>query len=188
MKYIADILTALRVLLAIAVLVFAWQDMWVGAVWLFIAGILTDAFDGIAARKWPYTAEQNARLWWRKNPHAFDNNADLALSTAGVVGLTLTQLSLLQAVGVMAAVGLTSFVIQSIVDRIGPNNPKWAERIDVAHGWLYAAELSAMLVWMIILATNDWRRYLVVATIAGMFLLFIKWDRVISRRELTYGA
>lgn len=188
MKYIADLLTALRVLLAAAVLLAIWQDMWTLAATAFLIGLLTDAFDGIAARMWPYSEEENSRLWWRKDAHKLDNNADLALSGAAMIGLAFSLLVWWQAAMVVALLGAISALIQGVVDHVGPTNPKRAERIDVAHGWLYGTELAAMLLLLTAQATNDWEKFLVVYAIGGFILLWVKWDRVTSRAELNYGA
>ncbi|MBC7512784.1 CDP-alcohol phosphatidyltransferase family protein [Candidatus Saccharibacteria bacterium] len=188
MKYIADGLTALRVFSAAIVLLAIWQGMWTIATLVFIIGLLTDAFDGTAARRWPYSNKENARLWWRKDAHKLDNNADVALSGAAMVGLGFSLLVWWQAVIVIAALAALSGVIQLVVDRTGVNNPKRAERIDVAHGWLYVSELAAMLILLTAQATDDWERFLVVYSIGGFLLLWAKWDRATSRSELTYGA
>ncbi len=186
MKYIADALTMLRWLCAAVVLLAGLFGNWDVALAVFIFGILSDAFDGPAARRWPYTDQENARCWWRKDPHAFDNTADLMLSGAGMIGLSLHYLVWWQAALVVAGLGALSFVIQTIVDHVGPTNPRLAERIDVAHGWLFGAELIVMLVIMTLLASATWLWPFYAG--AGAFLLWFKWDRITSRSELTYGA
>jgi phosphatidylserine synthase len=188
MKYIADVLTSLRVVAAVLIVIAVLQDMWMVALIVLIIGILSDAFDGIAARKWPYTAEENATKWWRKDPHAFDNMADLALSGAALLSLTVSLLSLWQVLIICAVVGLVSFVIQTIVDHVGPRNRIVAERIDVAHGWLFGAELTAYLVIMTMQATPNWKTVVVLYALAALPLVWLKWDRITSRSELTYGA
>ncbi len=186
MKYIADALTVLRVLSAAGVLLAALSGEWSVALCLFIVGILSDAFDGPAARRWPYTEDENQRFWWRRDAHQFDNTADLLLSGAGMIGLSLHYLVWWQAGLVVASLGLVSFVIQTIVDHIGKTNRRLAERIDVMHGWLVAAELVIMLVLLTMLADASWLWLPYV--VAALFLLWFKWDRATSRSELTYGS
>jgi len=188
MKYVADALTLLRVVLAIAVGVAIWQDAWVLATTLFVVGILSDAFDGPAARKWPYSAEENAKLFWRNDPHVLDNTADLALSTAGLLGVTFMLLSFWAAVGVIAAVALTSLCFAQVVGIVGKTNPKRAEKIDVVHGWIYGTELTTMLIVMTIQATDAWGYPIALYAICGLPLLWFKRDRIMSRAELTYGG
>jgi len=185
-KYIADGLTVLRVWSAATVLLSGVLGNWELALVMFIVGALSDAFDGPAARRWPYTEEENRRYWWRKDAHQFDNFADLLLSGAGMVSLALYYLPWWQAGLVVAGIGLVSFVIQTIVDRTGPRNPKLAERIDVAHGWLFGLELATMLVLMTLIVGANW--LLPMYVIAAAPLLWFKWDRVTSRSELTYGS
>lgn len=186
MKYIADGLTLLRMFVAAAIIPLGLLGLWEVALGLFITGILTDAFDGPAARKWPYSKHENATLWWRKDAHKFDNMADVLLSGAGLVSLSFSQLNWWQAVLIVAGVGLLSFIIQMIVDNIGPRSPRVAERIDVAHGWLFGFELTTMLALMTLLASQ--LCLFAVYAVLAVPLLWFKWDRVTSRAELTYGA
>ena len=188
MKYIADGLTALRMLLAAILLVLIWQSLWALATVVLVVGILSDAFDGIAARRWPYSAEENQRLWWRKDAHQLDNLADLMLSGAALVGLALSLLDFWSAVVVVAIVGLTSAVIDRIVQIVGRKNPVKAERIDVAHGWLYGAELAVMVGMMTRQASEHWVAILTGLAFSALPLLWLKWDRITSRAELTYGG
>ncbi len=188
MKYIADLLTALRFVGAGVVGYASWQGLWVLALVAFIVGILSDAFDGPAARRWPHSPADNARLPWRKDPHAFDNAADLALSTAGLLGLTFSQLSVELASLLVVAVALVSVAfVRSVEAYKSAGKPKVAEKIDVAHGFVYGAELAAMLVAMTVLATDAWSILVIVYVVAALPLLWFKRDRITSRREVDYS-
>ncbi len=188
MKYVADVLTALRVLSALVVLLSAYHGAWALATAVFLFGILSDAFDGPAARRWQYTDEENARKWWRKDPHVLDNIADVSLNGAGMVALGFTLLPVWAAIVTIVTVGAVSFGIQMVVDHVGREDPERAERIDVRHGWLFGAELAFMLVSLTVLATPDWPLVIAVYVVGSVPLLWFKWDRVTSRQELDYGA
>ena len=188
MKFIADGLTALRVLSAIGVALCIWQGAWVLATVVFLVGILSDAFDGIAARRWPYSPAENARYPWRKDPHALDNAADLSLSTAALLGVTLALLSFLEATVVVATVAGVSLVFVKAVELAARTDVKCAERIDVAHGFVYGAELFAMLVIMTWQAFELWPWVVAGYVILACPLLWVKRDRVTSRPEVDYGG
>ena len=188
MKYLADVLTALRFVAAVVVGFAAWQDAWLLATTVFIVGILSDAFDGPAARKWPYSVADDMRLPWRRDPHFFDNAADLALSTAGLLGLTFSQLSFVQACIVIAAVAAISFYFVRTVEWYARHGrPDTAEKFDVAHGFMYGAELATMLVVMTALVSEYWPFMVFVYIICAIPLLWFKRDRITSRSEVDYS-
>jgi phosphatidylglycerophosphate synthase len=189
MKYIADLLTMTRFITAIVVGYAAWQDMWSLALVAFIVGILSDAFDGPAARKWPYSAADNQRLLWRRDPHGFDNAADLALSTAGLIGLTFSRLPYQLAVMVILFVALLSVAfVRSVEAYKKEGKPKTAEMVDVTHGFVYGIELTAMLIIMTTLAMPHSWPFMVLLYGAGASpLLWFKRDRITSRSEVDYS-
>lgn len=187
MKYLADLLTVLRF---VAAGVTAWlliQDRWSWAAVSFGLGLLSDAFDGMAARRWPYSDAEAARLPWRKHPHALDNAADLALSSAGLVGLSLSLLPLWQAIGLLTGVAGVSLVFVIHVNiMIDEGRPEAAEKTDVVHGFVYGIELVAMLVIMTVLATPAWPFIVTLYAMCGIPLLWMKRDRLTSRPEVDY--
>lgn len=189
MKYLADLLTLLRFICAGVVGIAAWQNNWKLALVAFAIGILSDAFDGPAARHWPYTESENKSKPWRRDPHVFDNMADLSLSTAGFVGLTLTQLSLLQAGLVLASIALLFvYFVQMVEWYARHGRPDMAEKFDVAHGFVYGAELAAMLIIITALAMPYWWPVAALAYMPlGLCLLWFKRDRITSRAEVDYS-
>lgn len=63
--HIADALTAIELIMAIILtigIVVKMSANWI--LWVFVAGELCDAFDGICARRWPYPDDGKYR-WWR---------------------------------------------------------------------------------------------------------------------------
>ena len=155
---------------------------------MFLIGILSDAFDGIAARRWPYTPTENARYPWRKDPHAFDNAADLSLSTAALLGVTFSLLSFWGAITTVVAVASVSLMFVEAVELAAKTDVKRAERIDVTHGFVYGAELFAMLVVMTWQASEHWLWVVVGYIVLACPLLWAKRDRITSRPEVDYGG
>lgn len=88
MKYLADLLTLSRFILALALLY--------GCVLhsggpeatfiIFLVAELTDAFDGTCARKWPF--EKGHEPWYRKYAAKYDMISDVLLAAAQVLFLT----------------------------------------------------------------------------------------------------
>ena len=64
MKYIADVLTWTRVVIATVIFGIIWlRPEWRGVVFvLFVVGELTDAFDGIFARTWGIQRRRRKRF------------------------------------------------------------------------------------------------------------------------------
>lgn len=188
LKYVADALTGVRFVSAIVVFWAGMSQLWDVAMVTFIIGILSDALDGPAARKWPYTPEENQRLVWRrKDPHMWDNAADFALMTGGLVAITFGLLSFWQAVSICAGTALLSVcLVVALEGAAHRQQPKLAEWIDVAHGWVFGLELAVVLMVMTIQATDWWFVWLVIYGVAALLLVRFKWDRVTSRPEVSY--
>lgn len=81
-KYLADILTLIRFVLATILLVLAFTNIGTPAValWLFAIGELTDAFDGTCAKKWPFPKNKTPK--YRKYAAKFDMITDTYLGVA----------------------------------------------------------------------------------------------------------
>lgn len=88
MRYLADILTLSRLLLAYVILFIAIFNGSPESVFvLFVIAELTDVFDGTCARKWPFPKGKEPK--YRKRSAWFDMYADASLAGAEIVFLTL---------------------------------------------------------------------------------------------------
>lgn len=189
MKFVADVLTFSRFLFAIGTLAAALSGSWAVAVVLFAIGIMTDALDGPIARRWPYTANEEKKFFWRaKDPHLWDNTADLVLSTCGLLAAAYAVFGVgwwsLITIAAVALVSLCFVGGLEIAARSG--RPKLAERIDVLHGWVFGLELLSMLIILTIMATDAWHGWALAYATATVAVIVIKWDRVTSRDEVDY--
>ena len=88
MRYLADLLTLSRFVLAIVLLVLALVGGAAeNAFIIFLVAELTDAFDGTAARKWPFPKNKEPK--YRKYAAQYDMVSDVLLAAAQVLFCTL---------------------------------------------------------------------------------------------------
>ncbi len=88
MRYLADILTSIRLIISIVIFVLALTGGTPEAVLiLFIIAELTDAFDGTCARKWPFPKNKIPK--YRKYAPIFDMVSDVSLAGFQVIFVML---------------------------------------------------------------------------------------------------
>lgn len=180
MNFIADALTFFRFPAAVAIFAAILTDHWLLAMIVLILAILSDALDGIAARRWP----PNDR-WYRKDSHVFDNAGDLTLFVGTIAALAVQVQPLWIVITVIAVVG--SIPIEIFKAKL---RPLFAERVDVFHGWCFGALLAAMLVQVTILATSGFATVTLVWVYFAVTIVIVvrKWDRMTSRPEVSYSG
>jgi phosphatidylglycerophosphate synthase len=186
MRYLADILTLFRLIAGPLVALFCIQNHWQAATVLFAAGILSDAFDGMVARRWPYTKLENEHLFWRKNPDAWDNLADATLVAGVMVGLLFTQLHWLLAVAIMVGNVVISRLCIWVIDMKKKSSLRWALALDLFYRWFFGAQLATALLWLTVLATDRWGLWFILYGVMAIILLRLKWDHATFRDDPTY--
>ena len=88
MRYLADILTFSRLILAIALFVVAFSGGSAETAFIiFLTAELTDTFDGTCARKWPFQKGKEPK--YRKYAAKYDMISDVLLTAAQIVFVTL---------------------------------------------------------------------------------------------------
>jgi len=185
MKYAADFLTALKAVLAIVVLFTIGPHAWAILAGLIIAIGLCDAFDGIAARTWPYTAAESARLPWRRDPHVWDQIPNGIACATILIALSIMAPALGVPLAVVTILGTVGF--QWAIGHYGNIDPKLAEHIDVTYGWTWSGVLLTAASMATVMATPHWSGPLAAYTAGAIILISIKWDRATSRKEVVYG-
>lgn len=108
-KYLADILTFTRIILAIVLIAIAVipnesKDLNCIAFSLFVLGELTDAFDGTCATKWPFPEGKAPK--YRKYAAVYDIVADILLA-GGLALFFLNKINL--------TLGLTVGIVYSVI-------------------------------------------------------------------------
>ena len=194
MYYLADVLTLLRVVGTAAILGLAGfgnaADTLTVLV-LFALSELTDAFDGMAARRWPYP-QDGKRRWWRTYAEEIDQIADLALGGAAAlfVGLHLAPgLALAIAVGVVGFALPVQVWRQYRIRRIPYEEcDPLRVRVILARRWLYLVALAALILCLLghlVLSLPAAARGQVVAALAVVLviiavgLIWLKRDRLV---------
>lgn len=159
-KYLADILTLSRFILAIILIILAIFGGDIGAGFLvFVLAELTDAFDGTCAAKWPFPKNKVPK--YRKYAAKYDMYADALTAMAVILFFTL-RVNLTAGLIILISFGLIALVIEAIVygrlfghpDDCTPNsltkrNFKLAKKIVLARRMLYVALIALVAFWLL---------------------------------------
>ena len=196
MKYLADTLTVSRFVLgalaAFAILRGEWE---IAVLWVLLGG-LSDAFDGVAARKWPLAASRRFYSRWLK-PKEFDESAD-GFFCAVLVFAPAARLILANLGGwsdgwvplwfsiplVIVECLLTPFFILA-TQKLRPAD---AFQIDVLHGWYCALLMFGTLTLVTFMAFSSVvaQTILLAYLMVGSILIVVKWDRATTRPGVVY--
>lgn len=163
-KYLADILTLSRFILAIILIILAIFGGDIGAGFLiFVLAELTDAFDGTCAAKWPFPKNKVPK--YRKYAAKYDMYADALTAMAVILFFTL-RVNLVAGLIIFISFGLIALVIEAIVygrlfghpDDCTPNslakrNFKLAKKIVLARRMLYVALIVLVAFWLLYAST-----------------------------------
>lgn len=88
MRYLADLLTTIRFVLGVVLLGLAIMGGSAESAFIvFLIAVLTDAFDGTCARKWPFP--KGKAPWYRKYAAKYDMVSDVLLAAAQTLFLLL---------------------------------------------------------------------------------------------------
>ena len=192
LRYVGDILTASRIVISIGLVVWSFLGFvdesvinYRVALWLAVYSFLSDALDGIAARRWPYSDEERQRIPWHRSPelsHAFDNAGDSLLYLAtGLVLATHDRVWLL-IVGIALGGALTIFIV---IENLARRRSPWAETVDVIFGWLFGTTFGTMVIALAIVAlpSNVWPWVVSAGCVVAIAFIPFKWDRLTTRPE-----
>ena len=165
MKHLADLLTLIRFILAIILLVLAFVGCPAeNAFIIFLVAVLTDAFDGTCARKWPFP--KGKEPWYRKYAAKYDMISDVILAAAQVLYVTL-QINWVVGLAIILFYIIICGTIELIVygkflghpDNCTPNsltkrNFSLAKKLILARRYLYAISLGILNA--VILFATSW--------------------------------
>lgn len=165
MRYLADVLTTIRLILATILLVMACVGGSPEAAFIiFIVAELTDAFDGTCARKWPFPKNKTPK--YRKYAAKYDMASDVLLTGAQVlfVMLQINQIAgaIIAAYYLISAIGGDLLVYGKILghpddctkNSLAQRNFPLAKLIILTRRYLYAICLG--ITNAIILFATNW--------------------------------
>ena len=192
MKYLADLLTLTRLILAITLFVWAFiGGSAEGAFIIFLVAELTDTFDGTCARKWPFPKDKTPK--YRKYAALHDMVSDVLLAAAQLTFLTLC-------VNYLAGIIIFSFyaicgIIELIIygkpfghpdncthNSLAQRNFPLAKKIILTRRYLYVLALG--IVSILILFATNWPTPIKYALlISGGFIMLFAWFFLKQRRK-----
>ena len=193
MRYLADILTLTRFVLAIILFLLAGLGGTPEAAFIiFLVAELTDVFDGTCSRKWPFPKNQIPK--YRKYAAKFDMFADILLAGAQVLFLTLRVNSVL-GLGIIIYYFVTAgggdlWVYGKVVghpddcrkNSLIHRNFPLAKKIILARRYLYVACLG--LVNVVILFSTGWSTLVkIILVILGCACFVFAWFFLSQRRQ-----
>lgn len=181
---LADVLTAIRGILAFAIWLIAglvvlfdsaasvWNSPDI-VIWLFVIGELCDAFDGICARRWHYPDDGKKR-WWRENASVLDQVTDIFLitATAMYLGVRLGRFDLLMLGGIVA---LFCIIVEGLKFHY------YSKRLILLRRYIYlACIVLALFTLLFATSWNGLAKGVAIAAISivGIFLMIIKRNRL----------
>lgn len=193
MRYLADLLTLTRLILATTLLILDITGTTAEVAFtIFVIAELTDAFDGTCARKWPFPKNKTPK--YRKYAAKFDMFSDVILCGAQVL-FVINQVN--QPIGLIIA---TYYVISSIggdflfygkllghpddctKNSLAKRNFPLAKKLILTRRYLYAFCLG--LVNVIILFATSWPTPLKIALfIFGCSIYLFVWFFLRQRRH-----
>lgn len=193
-KYLADVLTLMRIILAVSLIVLAVNGagtVGMGLI-IFILAELTDAFDGTCSRKWPFPAGKVPR--YRKYAVKYDMLADALLWFAAVLFFTL-RIDLVVGVVILISVAVICGVIELIIygklfghpDNATKNslcrkNFKLAKKIVMARRWFYLTTIFVVAGWMLVVAEWPMGAKIAVVVVGALISIFL-WFFLKQRRQ-----
>ena len=194
-KYLADILTLIRFILATILILLAvfdrQADIGTGFL-LFTIAELTDAFDGTCATRWPFPKNKVPK--YRKYAAQYDMYADALTAVAVILFFTL-RVNLVAGLIITIGYGAMALIVEAIVygrlfghpDNCAPNslakrNFKLAKKIILTRRMLYIALIALITFWL--LYASIWRLVVkIVITIVVLTVGIFLWIFLSQRRH-----
>lgn len=193
MRHLADILTLARFVLALVLLSLMFFDGAAEAAFVvFLVAVLTDAFDGTCARKWPFS--KNKEPWYRRYAAKYDMFSDILLAAAQVLFLAV-RINLVTGIVIIvyyliSSIGGDLLVYGKILGHpddctkksLIRKNFALAKKIILARRYLYAISLG--VVNALVLFATSWSQFVKYGLFGLGCLIFVfMWFFLRQRRK-----
>ena len=192
-KYLADILTLTRFVLAITLLVMAFLGENIGAALLVFAfGELTDAFDGACASKWPFPKDKIPK--YRKYAAKYDMFTDSLLAFSMIVFFIL-RINWLAGLIILFGYSTLALIIEFIVygklmghpddfrpKSLSDRNFPLAKKIILIRRGIYLSLIALVTLWT--LYATDWTVAVkITTTVIAIAISIFLWFFLSQRRH-----
>lgn len=192
--FLADVLTFLRVICAILILVGCFLGFSSGVIlFLFAFGELTDAFDGICARKWPYPNEGRG-YFWRRYIKIIEPTTDISLGLATLLFITM-RVSLVAGIVLILIAMVIGFSVQIIAyggvfkkiatatrNSLFRKNPRAATRIVLFRRNVLYVGAIAVIVLTLLWDTEVEQTAKILLTMVAVMIGIVIWVIKVDRR------
>ena len=193
MKYLADLLTLTRFILGILLFYLAiFGGLPETAFIVFLVAVLTDAFDGTCARKWPFPKNKTPK--YRKYAAKYDMVSDALLAVAQVLFLTL-RVNLVAGVTIIFYYFVSAVICEVLIYgkvfghpddcadwSLAKRNFPLAKKIVLARRYIYTICLG--ITNALILFATSWSESVKYSLFAfGCLILIFLWFFLRQRRE-----
>ena len=192
-KYLADVLTFTRFILAIVLLVMSFTGGNLGAGFLvFILGELTDAFDGTCATRWPFP--KNKAPKYRKYAAKYDMLTDTLLAVSMAL-FFIFRVNWIAGLIIGVGYGTLALVIDLVVygkimghpddfkpHSLSAHNFPLAKKIILSRRMLYIALIALVAAWTFY--ASDWENVVkITITIIAVAVSVFLWFFLAQRRH-----
>lgn len=193
-KYlIADALSLTEIIMGLTLLVMTAVHApadW--AIWVFVAGELCDAFDGICARRWPYPDDGKLR-WWRipKVVQAIEHSSDILIIGALAFYLIAQSNPVVHYSTLFAGIAITVFCIwtETVIKFLRFQPPLTIDQCRMLirrRRYVYLLGIAIGVTELIFCTSWPPALKLILCFVGiaiGLALVIVKWDRFTESHE-----
>ena len=192
-KYLADLLTLTRFVMAIALIVMTFTSGDIAAAFLvFVIGELTDAFDGTCATKWPFPKHKTPK--YRKYAAKYDIFTD-SLLIAAMFLFFILRVNLIAGLVIGLGFGIVSTIFELVIygkimghpddfrkGSLSDRNFSLAKTIVLWRRKVYILLIGVVTIWTLYASAWSLEVKLTLTVVAAIIAVFL-WFFLAQRRH-----